>query len=139
MKYTIFVIDNHTSLRVMARFLRFVDELRAMGKTNGKVLQCVGSWGGVLEPSFICRTDDFEKHFKDSGYLDQQGCFLQVSECNKQYAQLLFPDGSTEFVGSLQDVSKEEAMKHDGWTYRPDLNTYWVVVQGNPDRTKEEF
>lgn len=134
MKYTIFSIDNPTDWHQMAKFMRYVDERMAMGKTKGKFIQCVGSWEGVIEPSFLCRTEDFEEHILKSGYVDKQDCVLQISECNKQYAQLLWLlEGTTEFVGSLKSVDKETALKENGWTYRPDLNTYWVTVKGNPD------
>ena len=133
MKYTIFSIDNHTDLHVMSKFLRFVDTLRAMDKTKGKFIQCVGSWEGELEPSFLCNTEDYEAHIKDSGYVNGQECVMQVSECNKQYAQLLYPSGVAAFLGSLKSVGKDRAMKEHGWTYRPDLNTYWITVEGNPD------
>lgn len=100
---------------------------------GGNFIQCVGSWEGKLEPSFICQTRDYEDHIKTSGYVDGQECVLQVSECNKQYAQLLYPNGTTESLGSLKSVAKDRAMEEAGWTYRPDLNTYWITVSGNPD------
>lgn len=142
MKYTIFSIDNHTDLRTMARFLRYLDELRAMNKLSGNVVQCIGSWEGKLEPSFLCRSDDWFKFIAHSTYVEGQECVMQVSECNKQYAQLVYNHGGdwmdTWFLGSLKDVDKEGAMMHKGWTYRPDLNTYWVVVTGNPDTVRGE-
>lgn len=27
----------------------------------------------------------------------------------------------------------DRAMEEAGWTYRPDLNIYWINVDGNPD------
>lgn len=134
MKYTIFSIDNPNDWHNMSRFMRYVDEIMAMRKTKGRFIQCVGSWMGKLEPSFICRTDDFLEHILESGYVEDQECVLQVSECNKQYAQLWYlDDDKKESLGSLKSVSKQEAETQDGWTYRPDLNIYWIAVKGNPD------
>jgi hypothetical protein len=135
MKYTIFSIDNHTDWHTSAKFMRYVDEITAMNKVKGNFIQCVGSWENTIEPSFICRTDDFLNYLLPSGYLDNQSCVLQVSECNKQYAQLLsIPDLVPHYIGSLKCVPKEEALKHSAWTYRPDINQYWITVKENPDR-----
>ena len=136
MKYTIFSIDNVTDWRVMSRFMRFVDELQAMGKMKGKAIQCVGMWEGALEPSFLCRTDDYLEHIDGSGYVDKQDAIMQVSECNKQYAQLVWHTGERESIGSLKSVSKDEAWQQEGFTYRPDLDIYWIAVEGNPDTVR---
>lgn len=138
MKYTIFSIDNPNDWHTMAKFMRHVDSLRALSKLKGEVIQCVGMWEGRLEPSFLCRTDDFEDHVRSKGWCDNQEAVLQVSECNKQYAQFLWLEtGHTEFAGSLKSVSKDTALKENGFTYRPDLDTYWVLVSGNPDTVPE--
>ena len=35
--------------------------------------------------------------------------------------------GTTEHIGVMREVSQTEAMLHDGWTYRPDLNKYFIA------------
>ena len=135
MKYTIFSIDGVTEVHALAKFMRHIDTQRVMGKMEGEMVQLIGSYKGALELSFILLTEDFEKHVKPYGFVSNQESVLLVSECNKQYADLLYlQDGHREALGSLKDVSKDEAMKHDGWSYRPDLGTYWITVKGNPDR-----
>lgn len=133
MKYTIFSVDNHTNLRKYARFLRYVSELEAMDKLSGNVIPCISSYEGKLEPSFLCLTKDYEEFFKNHTSLKEQECVMQISECNKRYAQLVYPDGSTFHLGCLKDVPAEEAKKKWEWTYRPDMDTYWIAVKGNPD------
>jgi len=134
MKYTIFSIDNVSDLHSMAKFLRHVDTLRAMSQLRGNMIQCIGSYKGELEVSFMCRSDDFEAYILNSGYVDNQESILRVSECNKQYAELYFlAEQGRVSIGSLKSVDKATAMGHDAWTYRPDLNTYWIAVDGNPD------
>ena len=137
MKYTIFSIDNVNDIHTLAKFTRYMDEHRAMGKLKGGIKVCIGSYKGELEQSFTMLTSDFQSFVKTSGYVANQESILEVSECNKQYADLVFSDGTRESIGSLKDVTKEEAMKHEAWTYRPDLNKYWVAVQGNPDTVNE--
>lgn len=134
MRYTIFSIDDVSNIRALAKFTRHVDTLNAMNKLNGNVVQCIGSYKGVLEVSFIMRTDDYAKWVEPYGYTKEQESVLQVSACNKQYADLVFANGSRMNVGSLRDVTKEEALTQEAWTYRPDTNQYWITVEGNPDR-----
>jgi hypothetical protein len=70
---------------------------------------------------------------KPLGYADNQDCVLEVSDCNKAYAVLVYADGRREGIGSLKNVTADEAMQCKGWTYRPDLGMYWTTVEGNPD------
>lgn len=134
MKYTIFSIDKWYEVHQIAKFLRHVDTLSALQKLQGRVIPCVGSYEGVLEVSYICRSDDFDTHILNSGYVSGQESFVRLSECNKQYAELEYQHtGVRKSLGSLKSVDKDTAMKETAWTYRPDLNTYWITVKGNPD------
>lgn len=134
-KYTIFSIDNVHDIRALAKFTHHIDVLQAMGKLRGQVKTCVGSYKGQLETSFLMRSDDFVDHVQGSVYITGQESILRVSECNKQYATLVYlADDSTEFIGSLKCVDKDTALAQDAWTYRPDVDQYWITVKGNPDR-----
>jgi len=133
MKYTIFSVDEPTNLKEYSKFLHYLSVLEATVATKGHIVPCVGSYKGKLEPSFICLTEDWNNHLADRSWVQNQECVMEVSECNKKYAQLRYQDGSTQYLGCLKSVSAEEACKHTGWTYRPDMDTYWVVVEGNPD------
>lgn len=132
-KFVIFSIDGVNDTHKQAKFLRHIDTARAMGKMQGKMVHCIGSYKGEIEPSYLMLWDDFLDHVIGKGFVGGQESILMVSECNKQYATLVFSDQSRQSVGSLKSVGKDEAMKHDAWTYRPDLNTYWIAVDGNPD------
>lgn len=133
-KFVIFSIDNVNDLHSLAKFTRYLDTRRSMGELRGNVIICTGSYKGQLETSFLMRRDDFDEHIRNSVYIANQESILRVSECNKQYATLEYlKDGRDEFIGSLKSVPKDEALMHDAWTYRPDINQYWVSVDGNPD------
>lgn len=128
MKYVIFSIDDQSPMGVL-NFLKHFNER----DTKGTVVQCVGSYKGETEWSFLTLWEDFRDHVAFHNFVGGQESVLRISECNKQYAQLLYQDGAEQSLGSLKSVSKEEALKHDAWTYRPDLDVYWIAVQGNPD------
>ena len=129
MKYVIFSIDNQHDA-----FWRGV--LAGMFKgAKGNLIPCVGSYAGETEFSWLCLREDFDNLIAGTDLIAEQESIMAISECNKQYARLEFLDGERDNVGlgSLKSVGKEEAMQHSGWTYRPDINIYWVAVKGNPD------
>jgi len=132
MKYTIFSIDGVERTDNLRKFLNFILENKAYDNIKHNCIQCIGSYKGELELSFIMRISDF-KVVVDAGFVDGEESFVEFSECNKRYADLVWKDGVRQGLGSLKSVTKEEAMKHDSWTYRPDMNTYWITVKGNPD------
>lgn len=128
MKYVIFAPDDQSPLGLSI--------LKGMFLANdpvGNLLPLVGCYKGESEWSFICNVTDFENIVLPNGFVNNQESILRVSECNKKYAQLQFHDGRTESIGSLKSVDWEEAQKHDSWTYRPDMDVFWVAVDGNPD------
>lgn len=128
MKYTIFSIDNPTDWHQMAKFMRYVDTIRVLQKLKGNIIQCIGSWENKLEHSFICLSEDFEKFIIDSKYVDNQEYVLLVSQNKKQFAYLknLKTEEITS-IGRLRQVSKKEALSLPCWTYRPDLDLYYVA------------
>jgi hypothetical protein len=46
---------------------------------------------------------------------------------------LYYHNGDTEGLGSLKQVSQEEALAQDAWTYNPDMNAWFITVHENPD------
>lgn len=136
-RYTIFSIDREYDEDVREAFEVFFED--TVG-TVSRLVRCVGSYKGILETSWICSTNDFNNFIWGTKWVANQESVLLVSACNKQYASLMFSDFSkkdasvdTLSLGSLKSVDAEEAMKHDAWTYRPDLGIYWIAVKGNPD------
>lgn len=128
MHYVIFSIDNVSDLHTKAKFLRYVDTLRAMNYLKGTMKLCIGSYNGILEDSFIIRGDDFERYIRSSGYLDNQESLLHVRGkgmvCVFEYLV-----GGLDPAGRLVQVNASEAMTKSGWTYRPDLNIYWTLEE----------
>ena len=126
MTYVIFSYDKNDDIHTGNLFYRFLDNLRAMVKLNGKVIKSFGMYKGVIEDSFILRRDDFEKHVLTSGFVDNQECFLYVPEDQRQPAYNYYHrSGTTETVGRL--VSTTYMPLTDAWTYRPDLKLYWSL------------
>lgn len=109
---TVFSIDNAHDFRTMARFMRYVDTHRAMGDFKGTVLSCIGEYKGVMEPSFMMLTIDYDKYIKGSGYLTNQESVLKIPGDSRQPCHLEFKDG-TQVILSKSKLGKGK----DGWTY----------------------
>lgn len=99
----------------------------------------LGVYKDVGEHSWALTYEDFLKvplHF-----LAGQESVLAVTKCNKQYATLFFlNDGEitqqsrTEALGSMVQVSGEEAMAGGDYTHDPKLGLFFVAKKENPDR-----
>jgi hypothetical protein len=124
--YVIFSYDNQSDIHQSAKFYRFIDTLRAMGKLEGSIVECIGAYKSELEKSFIMLKSDFLEHVIPSGYVDNQESFLLVPESNKQPVSLWF-NQSDEIVTLGKLVSYNGMPDCDAWTFRPDLNAYWSV------------
>ena len=134
MNYVIFSIDDVHDLHTLAKFLHHMDVQRAMQRMAGDMKICVGSYKGVLEQSFIMTEDDFGAFIEGSIFIDQQESVLLVEDGHKgkTYASLHYlsggvRDGEHVSLGVVKSVDKEVALEQDAWTYRPDLNTYWIT------------
>lgn len=128
MHYVIFSIDGVSDLHTKAKFLRYVDTLRAMNILKGNMKLCIGMYNGVLEDSFIIRGDDYNNHIRLSGYLKEQECVLHVRG-KSMLCEFEYSGGEIEYAGRMLQVTASEAMTKSGWTYRPDLNIYWTLEE----------
>jgi len=129
-KYVVFSIDNVTEMRTLKRFLKVVDTAKAMKKMEGDMKLCIGSYKGVMEQSFIMRQDDFEAFVVPNGFVQNQESFLILEYGHKDvvYASLLWNESKRhEPIGRMVEVSHKKALRQDAWTYRPDLNAYFVA------------
>lgn len=126
MHYVIFSIDNVSDLHTKAKFLRYVDTLRAMNYLKGTMKLCIGSYNGILEDSFIIRKDDFEERIRSSGHIDNQESILHIRG-KDMLCEFEYLNGGFDRAGRLVQVTASEAMTKSGWTYRPDLNIYWTL------------
>lgn len=147
MSYVIFSIDNEDNPFAMHLFMDYIDMVRSRAKTSN-LIPCVGSYNGQKENAFMWSLNDFNAHIRGSIFVTRQESILHVASGNKMEAELeyLQPDAAIlthEFIGCMHQVCKEEALVSAAYTYRPDLNMYWVAKHGNPDgsyrRSKEAF
>ena len=127
MSYVLFSIDNATDTHTLAKFLRHFDTQVAMGKTKGYLVQCIGSYEGRLELSFICNRKDYVDYVAPFGAVNNQDCVIEIQgdDCYLTDNDLIFPS----YMGTMKQVTKKKAMRSDGWTYRPDLNAYFVIKE----------
>jgi len=128
MSYMIFSIDNVFEVHTLAKFLRYIDTLKHSSQLEGNMELCIGSWEGKLEYSFIMLTSDFQKYVVPLGWVDNQESTLQLyNEKGNRYSTFEVTQGKLKFFGIMQQVTKEEALASTGWTYRPDLDAYFVT------------
>ena len=128
--YVIFSIDNVHDVHTLAQFLHHLDMKRAMQKLKGKPVLCIGSYKGQMEQSFILLRDDFDLVVRGSQWIKEQESILHVEDgmYGVVYGALEYlASGTTEHIGTLKEVDQREAVCHAGWTYRPDLNIYWIT------------
>jgi len=140
-EYVVFAIDNDGDLHTNAKFLRYVDERVALQKMEGTMKLCIGSYLGHIERSYIVTFSDFVRHIMNSGYVDNQESIMVLRDgyYGKVYATLKYNDHGYPmedglgdlFLGILKPVDKDEAMANYGWTYRPDINQYFIVEEIN--------
>ena len=130
MNYVLFSIDKADDTHTLAKFLRHFDTQMAMQKTKGVLVQCIGQWKGKLEVSFLCRLDDYIEHIKPFGFTQDQECIFLISGWDMETFILDFDaegEMQLEPVGNMVQVTAAEAFANDGFTYRPDIDAYWVL------------
>lgn len=128
--YVIFSIDNVHDVHALAQFSHHLDMKRAMQKLSGNVVLAVGSYKGQMEQSFILLRDDFDAVVRGTDWIKEQESVLHVEDgaYGVVYGALEYlASGSVEHIGVMREASQSEALQHDGWTYRPDLNKYFIV------------
>lgn len=131
MKYVIFSIDEQDDDDEVAWFITWFRQV----STQGNLVPMLGCYEGSEERSFMCLYSSFNRHVRGSAWIEWQESILLVSECNKMYARLEYLDGRDDVgLGSMHEVSEEEAKASDNWTYSPSRKIYWVAKKGNPDR-----
>jgi hypothetical protein len=131
----IFSIDNGENPNTA---LLFESSFNNHPKRSSNLIHANGSYEGTIEKSYICNRKDFNEIVVDWGWVNNQHCVLGVTSCNKAYAQLEYSSGDLEEVGCMHSVTKEEALSSMTYTYRPDLDLYWVAKLGNPDNSFRE-
>ena len=122
----IFSIDNGHNLRTRKKFLKWVDNLIATEKV-AYCSPCIGYWEGYLECSYMVRAHEFMRYIKDSGWVDNQTCFLHVPGEVRQPCTLIYQDNSRSVLGTMCEVEKKELHKYNAWTYVEETGKYYVA------------
>ena len=138
----IFSIDRGGKTYCAVKDGAFRQRCRLQGIVPVKV---VGCYAGVSEVSYILSANDFFKmqYMGEDAWKGQES-ILRVSGCNKMYATLQYRDELNkpdESLGSMHQVSKDEALQYDAWTYNPYVGVggaYFICKHGNPDRNPSE-
>lgn len=121
----IFAIDKSHDVHTQAKFLRYVDGLRAMGKLLGGVSQCIGSYNGTLERSYMMLLVDFDKHIRNSGFVSEQESYLHVPGDTRQPCVLEYQSsGVREALGPIEELS--DGYSGMNWTYVEVTGKYYV-------------
>ncbi len=127
MHYVIFSVAN--DLHTRAKFLRHIDTQRAMDHLKGNMVLCIGATGGVLEDSFILCAEDFNEFVRNSPYLKDQVSVLHVRGERMHCEFEFFCMDNKCTGGCMVQVTAQEAFDNGSWTYRPDMNTYWIIKE----------
>lgn len=119
----IFAIDNDNDTHVVAKFMRHVDTLRAMGKID-PVVQLIGCYKGQLEKSYMIRADQLHNVRE---YIRDQESILRVPGDVRQPCVLEFVSGGERVsLGPMGEVSASDALQFEAWTYNPSNGKYFV-------------
>jgi hypothetical protein len=128
----IFAIDDDTDTHVVAKFMRHIDTMRALGELKGSFIPCIGCYDGMLESSYMMDERDYRRFVEPMGFTDQQDCILHVPADTRQPCTIewnKFGDlecwNNTKTIGAMRSVTAAEAMQLRDWTYVIETNTYW--------------
>lgn len=139
MPTVIFTIDFEHNPHRMNVFMNYIADEQRAGRIKGNVIPMLGSYKGVQEHSFIIDRDDYLASISGTRFMAGQETVLHVADGNKMECDIEYlADGRIEHLGCLHQVCKEEAMQSDAWTFRPDMNCYWIAKHGNPDNSYRE-
>ena len=117
--YAIFAIDNDSDLHTVAKFLRYLDTLRAMKKLSFTPKLCMGMYNGMAEQSYFMSLNDFNAFVRHSGYVDNQTCVLKLHPRTPRTIALTgyleyFKTGKEESVGDWKET--EDPYDYDYFT-----------------------
>jgi hypothetical protein len=120
--HIIFSFDQPWQIHVAAKLYRFIDTLRAMDKLQYTPKLGTGYWEGTLEPIIMMDYNDFVERIVDSGYVDDQECFLQLNprtpRSSATQATLVYntPDKNGKVLGEFKEITYNEALLSNAWT-----------------------
>jgi hypothetical protein len=123
----LFSFDNPNDIHEYARAVRKLSEYEALGRI-AEVTPCVGSYEGVLEPSFMMLAKDFEKHIRELWFMDGQSTIIRVPGDVRQPCVLEYlHTGHRLSVGPMREV--RDHMYYDSWTYVLETGKYFTTQE----------
>lgn len=101
------------------------ETLKSLKAQGLPVLELQGRYNGVDEMSIL--VEGFQNRSLVEGLCKKhsQECYLESH--NDRATNLVFPDGSTQSIGTLVPVSKEEAMAVGNFSYNEAVGQYFVT------------
>lgn len=131
--HVIFAIDDNTDFRAVTKFMRHLDAARALSYLKGAVTECVGYWEGEMETSYIMTEKDYLEFVVPEGVQDRfvgrQACVLVVPSDVRQPCHTATPTlDFIESVGPMVEVSKDQALKMEAWTFNKTTQRYHACV-----------
>jgi hypothetical protein len=94
------------------------------------VVSLLGSWKGEAEAAFLCEYDCIS-FLEEAGYFDDQECVMLLGPLKGTGRRdAVFAYGKTQqliYAGELAQVSAEDALLSDGFTYDPTRKIYFGI------------
>ena len=121
----IFSVDNPADPYDLGKALSLLVQMKATLKID-MLVNCIGSYEGYLEPSFMVYAKDFDEHIRGMFFLDGQESIMRIpgdprQECTLEY--LL--DGRIEPIGQLKSIPSPKR-SNDAWTYVLSTGRYFT-------------
>lgn len=105
-------------------------------------VQAIGCYKGLGETCFIVSYNHYELILALAGMFEQESILIldEGTRHGLRSASLYYlQSGKTVDMGMLTGASKEYALAQDAYTYRPDMNQYWVCSDRIDPITKCEY
>lgn len=123
LEHAIFAIDNGNDPQTKARFLRYCDAERALGRMP-KLTMLIGSYQGELEFSYMMPSKYL---LRVTSFICNQESILLVPGDNRQPCVLHYPEnGERVSIGKMREVDQLTALGFEGWTYNPLTCKYYI-------------
>lgn len=104
--------------------LNHLEQLQALSGTNKEVLGC---YKGTQELSIVTALP-LDKVLNIAMHYGQES--ILVLESDNTAKLLMVSSGETKTIGKLEQVTKDEALRLDSWSYRADLDQYYAIKVG---------
>jgi len=129
----VFAIDNSEDLHTQAKFLRFIDTLRAKSELTSEPVLGIGCWDGGLETIVSMDYNDYMEYVESIGFVEAQECVLVLNPVNprqihRKQGTLVFSDGKKVSIGEWTKISEKDAKASKNYSYFPHDDSYWACL-----------